>query len=416
LADLPTTSLEGITGVWSPAIDNTTTTTYTFTPDAGQCVSTILTELTVVVNPIVTPTFDAVADICSGDTLADLPTTSLESITGVWSPAIDNTTTTTYTFTPDDGQCASTTLTELTITVNPIVTPTFDSVAEICSEDTLADLPTTSLEGITGVWSPAIDNTTTTTYTFTPDDGQCVPDSLTTLEIVVNEPTEPDFEALSAICSGETAPTLESTSPNGITGTWSPDTVSNTSSGEYIFTPDADQCALSLTLSMTVNEETLTSVECVTGEAFSGNHTIVVTVTSSEGNYEYILDDTTSQSTNVFENVSSGTHTITVVDLNGCSDSITEEVLIVDYPKFFTPNGDGYNETWNVIGLEDQTNAKIYIYDRYGKLIKEFSPSDAGWDGTFNGSPLPSTDYWFLIDYLDGVNAKQFKAHFSLKR
>ena len=106
------------------------------------------------------------ADICSGATLAALPTTSNNGITGTWAPALNNTATTTYTFTPAAGQCATTTT--LTITVNAAVTPTFTAVADICSGATLAALPTTSNNGITGTWAPALNNTATTTYTFTP--------------------------------------------------------------------------------------------------------------------------------------------------------------------------------------------------------------------------------------------------------
>jgi hypothetical protein len=122
LAPLPTTSLNGIIGTWAPALNNTTTTTYTFTPNAGQCATTA--TLTITVNPNVTPTFNAVAPICSGATLNPLPTTSLNGITGTWAPALNNTTTTLYTFTPTAGQCATTTT--LTITVNPILSPTIN--------------------------------------------------------------------------------------------------------------------------------------------------------------------------------------------------------------------------------------------------------------------------------------------------
>ncbi len=180
LAALPTTSTNGITGVWAPALNNTATTTYTFTPGIGQCATT--TTLTITVNPNLTPTFVAVAAICSGDPLAPLPTTSTNGINGTWAPALDNTATTTYTFTPNAGQCATTTT--LTITVNPLITPTFAAVAAICSGDPLAPLPTTSTNGINGTWAPALDNTATTTYTFTPNAGQCA--TTTTLTITVN--------------------------------------------------------------------------------------------------------------------------------------------------------------------------------------------------------------------------------------
>jgi gliding motility-associated-like protein len=183
LTALPTTSNNGITGNWAPALNNTATTIYTFTPTTGQCAST--TTLTITVNQTsATPTFTAVAPICSGDALSALPTTSDNGISGNWSPALDNTATTTYTFTPTAGQCASTAT--LTITVNQPATPTFTAVAAICSGSTLNALPTTSDDGFTGSWSPALDNTATTTYTFTPTAGQCA--SATTLTITVNAP------------------------------------------------------------------------------------------------------------------------------------------------------------------------------------------------------------------------------------
>ncbi|MBS1732953.1 MAG: gliding motility-associated C-terminal domain-containing protein, partial [Bacteroidetes bacterium] len=247
LSPLPTTSLNGITGSWSPALNNTTTTTYTFTPTAGQCATTA--TLTITVNPNVTPTFNPVAAICSGAALSPLPTTSLNGITGSWSPVLNNTTTTTYTFTPTVGQCA-TTATQ-TITVNPNVTPTFNPVAAICSGAALSSLPTTSLNGITGSWSPALNNTATTTYTFTPTAGQCA--TTATLTITVNSGTvTPTFNPVAAICSGAALSPLPTTSLNGITGSWSP-ALNNTATTTYTFTPDAGQCANTVTLTITVN-------------------------------------------------------------------------------------------------------------------------------------------------------------------
>jgi large repetitive protein len=172
---LPVQSSNGITGAWVPAVvSNTTSGTYTFTPGLGQCGTTA--TYTVTVNPNVTPTFTAVAPICSGDPLSALPTRSDNGITGSWSPALNNTTTTTYTFTPTAGLCARTTT--LTITVNSRITPTFTPVAPICAGAALAALPTTSNNGITGTWAPALNNTATTTYTFTPTAGQCATNTI----------------------------------------------------------------------------------------------------------------------------------------------------------------------------------------------------------------------------------------------
>jgi valyl-tRNA synthetase len=107
---------------------------------------------------------------------------------------------------------------------------------------------------------------------------------------------------------------------------------------------------------------------------------------------------------------------VTVQDLNGCQEA-TIEVYVVDYPLFFTPNGDGHNDTWNIFTLrETNPNAKIYIFDRYGKFLKQIAPAGQGWDGTFNGQNLPSTDYWFTVEYKENDQTKTFKAHFSLKR
>ena len=117
----------------------------------------------------------------------------------------------------------------------------------------------------------------------------------------------------------------------------------------------------------------------------------------------------------MFEGVEAGIHTVAVGDEEGCT-YLETNVLVIDYMKYFTPNGDGYNDTWNIIGLNAQHNAKIYIFDRYGKLIKQLDPLGQGWDGTYNGQTLPSTDYWFTVDYTESQQQKQFKAHFSLKR
>jgi gliding motility-associated-like protein len=247
LAPLPTNSTNGVSGTWSPAIDNTTTTTYTFTPTAGQCATTPVT-MTIVVNPK-TAIFNSVSPICLGDVLAALPTTSTNGVNGTWSPAINNTATTTYTFTPTAGQCTVTPAT-MTIVVNPIVA-TFSQVAPICSGAALAALPTISTNGVTGTWSPAIDNTATTTYTFTPTTGQCTVNPVT-MTIVVN-PIVATFSQVSPICSGDVLAPLPTSSINGVTGTWSP-IINNTVTTTYTFTPTAGQCTVTpSTMTIIVN-------------------------------------------------------------------------------------------------------------------------------------------------------------------
>jgi gliding motility-associated-like protein len=104
-----------------------------------------------------------------------------------------------------------------------------------------------------------------------------------------------------------------------------------------------------------------------------------------------------------------------VRDPEAC-DVLTKEVLIVDYPRYFTPNGDGINDNWNIPSIKGISLTKIYIFDRFGKLVKQMSTSGLGWDGTFNGELLPATDYWFTLNYQESGINKEFRSHFSLKR
>ena len=157
------------------------------------------------------------------------------------------------------------------------------------------------------------------------------------------------------------------------------------------------------------------SIDFTVSMAFSSTNSITINATGNGGNYEYSLDGGPFQDSPTFDNVSSGTHIVTVRDKNGCG-SVTDEVLVINYPKFFTPNGDGFNETWNIVDLEEQLNAVIYIYDRYGKLLTQIYPSKNGWDGFYNGAAMPSTDYWFTVTYEENNQTKEFRSHFSLKR
>ena len=156
---------------------------------------------------------------------------------------------TTYTATATIGTCSSADSTLVTVT--PTVTPNFAEIGTICQSSTAPILATTSPNGITGTWSPATVNMSANgSYVFTPTAGQCA--TTQTLNVVITPQTVPNFAPIADICQGSTAPTLATTSPNGVTGTWSPATISNTASGSYVFTPAAGQCATTQTLNVTV--------------------------------------------------------------------------------------------------------------------------------------------------------------------
>ena len=131
----------------------------------------------------------------------------------------------------------------------------------------------------------------------------------------------------------------------------------------------------------------------------------------SIGNYEYSLDGTNYQLSPTFSNLSPGEYTVYINEEN-CGQ-IEYVFYVMDYPKFFTPNQDGFNDIWRIPFLQFQPKATVSIFDRYGKLVHFFTGSQPGWDGTLNGKNLFSSDYWFVIKL---ENRREIKGHFSLVR
>lgn len=199
VAPIPDTSVSG-------------TTLYYVSQTENGCESP-RTSITVTVNQAVSPTFTQISSICLGDSFT-LPATSNNGITGTWSPAINNQTTTTYTFTPTAGQCAITAT--MTIGVNQQVTPAFTQVDPICIGSGFT-LPSTSINGITGTWSPAINNQATTTYTFTPTAGQCANTGTMTV-MVTSTQFAGELIGMNAVnVNSQSTYTIS----NGVNGTWS---------------------------------------------------------------------------------------------------------------------------------------------------------------------------------------------------
>ncbi|WP_397362102.1 T9SS type B sorting domain-containing protein [Olleya sp. R77988] len=222
---------------------------------------------------------------------------------------------------------------------------------------------------------------------------------------------------------------LEGATLTGETGS----SLTPTQGGNYtvivtdVTTSGVTMCQNSATTLVEESEPPVIEYE-VTTEAFADVHNIMVTATGNGiSAYEFQLNDgvweagvlnTDGSYTYTFTDVAGGDHIVTARDINGCGES-SLPVSVMDYPHFFTPNDDGFNDTWNIYGIQNQPDAKIYIFDRYGKLLKQLSPTGLGWDGTFNGNPMPTSDYWFTVDYKepnDLTQQKQFKAHFTLKR
>ncbi|WP_417942663.1 T9SS type B sorting domain-containing protein [Flavobacterium sp. RS13.1] len=141
------------------------------------------------------------------------------------------------------------------------------------------------------------------------------------------------------------------------------------------------------------------------------NVLVVELADSSLGDYEYAVDGINYQNSNTFSGLESGDYLVYVRDKNGCG-VVNQQVFLLNYPKFFTPNGDGYNDTWKIKFSESEPTMNTKIFDRYGKFIKELNATSS-WDGTFNSHELPATDYWFVVTR---ANGKVYRGHFAMKR
>lgn len=168
----------------------------------------------------------------------------------------------------------------------------------------------------------------------------------------------------------------------------------------------------SSTYTFNVVNSNLATINSIQSEDWSDNDNYIQINVSGAGDYEYSLNGIDFQESNLFSRLPNGEYTIYVRDKNGCGIA-AEDIYLLMYPKFFTPNGDGFNDTWKIKFSKNEPNMKIKIFDRYGKFLKQISPLSDGWDGTYLGGKLSSSDYWFTIIR---ENGKEFKGHFTLKR
>lgn len=200
----------------------------------------------------------------------------------------------------------------------------------------------------------------------------------------------------------------------------SPTTFTNSTNPQAIFGRIEDlsiNCILIKEIDINVTTGPTTFGAEVTSAAFASVHQITATAVGVD-TYIFSLDFGSFQSIGIFDNVTPGLHTVTITDINFCFEE-NIELVVLDYPRFFTPNGDGYNDTWKIKSIEELAFVNITIFDRFGKEIIQLDLDSNGWDGTYNNNPLPASDYWFKIIYSEKVPKgveREFIAHFSLKR
>ncbi len=329
--ELLTTSVNGITGSWSPATIDTSVAVadaeYVFTPDAGQCADTLTWLITVTEE--ITPTFDSIVTAYCLNATADTLPMATNGIAGTWSPATIDTSVAVvdaeYVFTPDAGQCAVPVT--ILVTVSSEILPTFDPIS-VCQGAESPELPTTSLEGVVGTWSGVVDTSVAGTFdfTFTPDGTQecAVP---TTISVEIRPTVVATFEPITTTyCQGATADALPA-SNNSVPGTWSPAVIDTATLGEttYVFTPDASvDCPDTTEIVITISTPLVPAFE-----------TLTIT---------YCLNDTPSALPDASENGVSGTWNpltidTTIVgttpytftpDTNQCAEEVIVQITIND--------------------------------------------------------------------------------------
>ena len=227
-------------------------------------------------------------------------------------------------------------------------------------------------------------------------------DSIVTLTLNVDPRLHEELE--DQICSGK------SYSKNGFTFTPEETAEAGTLTKTQTVKSMVTGCDSIVTLTLTVNPNPVFEIE-------TKARTATIYVTAGTSPFKYVLDSKYTYDSDVIENLSIGDHTILVTDANTCASTGAFSIIPVPIEPmvYFTPNDDGINDVWNVKGLEYYPTAIVQIFDRYHKLLYSAKAIDFnGWDGTYNGHPMPMTDYWFVIinEELDKI----MSGHFTLKR
>jgi len=242
----------------------------------------------------------------------------------------------------------------------------------------------------------------------------------TEFEIEVSPKPAPNFDQPSYIYCLNTSEPIAISVQSGYTNyTWSTGETGANLNTIYINNPGTysvtvtNNFTCTNTISVEVFASDIATITNVIVKDFNNQNNMVTIEVEGPGDYEFAIGDSmVYQDSPTFTGLSNGYYTVYVRDKNGCG-IVSKEILVLDYPRFFTPNGDGFHDFWKIIGIDEFPVTKIYIYDRFGKLLKQVLPEGPGWDGIFNGKALPASDYWFTIAFKDG---RTFKGHFTLKR
>ena len=431
---LPTSSIEGFTGSWSPAINTTTTTSYSFTPTSGQCATTA--NLSVTINPIPTVSILENPTICAGQSTVLTTSTSIPGGTFAWNPGgqltptitVNPTSSTTYSVVYSVSGCASLPASS-SVTVNNSIIPQFASWGPFCQDALLAQviLPETSINGITGSWNPQMVSTATagiSTYTFTPTAGQCDSDFQLLVEVFATPIVFGGNDI--TICAGNSI-TLSAT--GGAQYTWS-NSVQNgipfqaiSSSIYTVSAIDANGCEGFDTVNITVLESPIAAFapDVTTGIAPLTVQFINTSTNATSYLWDFGNGNTLAVSnTNTVETtyLSAQTYEVWLVASNGfCADSTLATIIVLPagapeivIPNVFTPNGDVTNDEW-IIQTTNIASIEIVILNRWGNVMAEITDLATGWDGkTTNGDDATDGTYFYKYT-AKALNGENLSGH-----
>lgn len=448
---LPGTSINGIDGSWSPAIDNTTTTDYTFTPNNSNCTSD--TTITVEVGTEITPSFTNIGPVCVGENFT-LPTTSNNGIDGSWSPAIDNTITTTYTFTPNSGTggggCSVSTATMEVMVNMPPDLPEISTEPASCidpSESTVVNYNPTGTYTFTPA-GPAIDGNGVVTemiegmnYTLSVNNGSCTSEESTSFDLSGSEPIVVDFDSdINSGCSPLTIQ-FQNSSTGGTTYLWDfgEGTTSTDKEPEHIYTQEGcyDVRLIVFNGQSCIDTLMLQNKICVDPSPLAdfNPETENITEDSSEVHFENTSIGGTSyqwgfgdgEGTSIEENPiydynadEPGQYKVILIAQNdkGCTDTTTGLITVLaaemhyQFPNIFTPNGDVQNDNFKLINYNNVKEIEIIVLNRWGNIVFSSNDIDFKWNGNTKNTGADCDDgTYFYKAILTNLNNEEVKAH-----
>ncbi len=240
--------------------------------------------------------------------------------------------------------------------------------------------------------------------------------TMTSFQLIIKKKPELDLKEEYSICEGKS---ISITAPSGFTSyLWSNDsktpktTIKQAGNYSLTVTKNYGDITCETTKAIVVTNSNIATITKIDTQDWTTSENTLTIHATGDGDYEYSIDGINYQESPQFFGLNNGQYKIYVKDKRGCGIK-TDEVFLLMYPKFFTPNGDGTNDTWHIKYSDNEPKMKLIIYDRYGKMITSYNGLNVGWDGKYNGQLLPSDDYWFVVQRENGT---EYKGHFALKR